>query len=152
MRENMGLFRGRSFRSDKWETKWYYGYLYVERFNGLDGYEIFLPERLFGAEPEWHFVDPETVGEFTGLTDCNGKQIFEGDIVVYGGELFEVYANPTHGTTFFSVDREKNGRTLDGYDCCNYEYEKKKVFVVGNIHDNPELLPGAKKGAEQKNE
>ena len=32
---------------------------------------------LFGAEPEWHFVDPETVGEFTGLFDRNGKRTKE---------------------------------------------------------------------------
>lgn len=76
-------------------------------------------------------VDPETVGQFTGLTDKNDVKIFEGDIVRYG-QLGEVEYNS--GSAQFTLNFT-NG-TYDGFDkipfcCCE---------VVGNIHDNPELL------------
>lgn len=151
MRENMGLFRGRSFRSDEWETKWYYGYLYVERFNGVDRYEIFLPERLFGAEPEWHFVDPETVGEFTGLFDRNGKMIFEGDLLrtkEYGRCIGQ--SNVNDYDTFIVVYRPGGFRLERNNPDRGFNLtESTKLEIVGNIYDNPELLPGAKKGAER---
>lgn len=82
-------------------------------------------------------VIPETVGQYTGLTDKNGTKIFEGDIVDY-----DYFGERKIGKIFF------NG--------CGYEIENKGCFlcvqsadkqldceVIGNIHDNPELLKGA---------
>ena len=86
-------------------------------------------------------IIPETVGQYTGLTDKNGKRIFEGDIVQYYGTYpLEVYIEKGHtkirwydsisankyDELFFSSDRE-------GYGECE---------IIGNIHDNPELLKG----------
>ena len=74
-------------------------------------------------------VIPETVGQFTGLTDKNGNRIFEGDIVKHEGKIYEMkylekYARfaPTNKSTVFMV--------------CAFNH----LEVVGNIHDNPELL------------
>lgn len=86
----------------------------------------------------WYTVDPDTVGQFTGLYDKNGKRIFEGDIVK--GLFWQ-------GISVLGVVEFRDGafglRWLRGKveefsaftSICNVEYE-----VLGNIHDNPELL------------
>ena len=80
-------------------------------------------------------VDPETVGQYTGLTDKNGKRIFEGDIVecVSGGEQ-AVISWLKYSACF--------GLSFDGW-CCSfddYDFSPNDFKVIGNIHDNPELL------------
>lgn len=79
-------------------------------------------------------VDPETVGQFTGVTDKNGKMIFEGDIV----RKSELYGNVL-GEIQYLVTRFR-------CRCVNNEYPDLTFSrfdeVVGNIHDNPELLGG----------
>ena len=93
-------------------------------------------------ESSWETIDDiKTVGRYTGLCDKNGNKIFEGDIVQYYGTYpLEVYIEKGHtkirwydtisaskyDELFFSSDRE-------GYGECE---------IIGNIHDNPELLKG----------
>ena len=80
-------------------------------------------------------VDPDTVGQFTGLTDKNGKRIFEGDIVRNAdGYLFSAQYP-------FAV------KFCDGNFCGDaggFVYISGEEFryceVIGSIHDNPELL------------
>ena len=82
----------------------------------------------------------ETIGQFTGLTDKNGKKIFEGDIVTACDEI-----------TFSPFEFGITGKVV--YDECAFFIEPKDVMetqylfnecavyeVIGNIHDNPELL------------
>ena len=90
-------------------------------------------------------VIPETVGQYTGLTDKNGVRIFEGDIVRYaerrlGGEDVSVA---------FPVTFDEGGFCAHHYFLNNWlrnglggNTKLEDIEVIGNIHDNPELLKG----------
>ena len=88
-------------------------------------------ETLWGFYPFFE-VDPSTVGQYTGLTDCkNGKKIFEGYIVknlINDGIFVVKYKNSL--ACFLGISIHGNPST--GL-CSGFE-------VIGNIHDNPELL------------
>lgn len=83
-------------------------------------------------------VFPETVGQYTGLTDKNGTKIFEGDIIreSYGCRYDDFYIKFIKGrfvTVYIPTDRS------------NYSWYEGDSEIVGNIHNNPELFKG---GAE----
>lgn len=89
--KRMVKFRGK--RTDNGE--WVYGYLLAYQYekNGgdmpNDEYGYFIQS---GKDPDYHFeVDPKTVGEFTGLFDCNGTEIYEDDH--FGNKWFPVLYN-----------------------------------------------------------
>lgn len=124
------LFRGK--RADNGE--WVDGSLW------LHGEDACIDGALDFSEDFWIKVDPATVGQYTGLTDKNGKRIFEGDIVT-GLFLFErsvrgvvTFRDGSFGVKWMrgNVD-EFNAFT----SCCNVKWE-----VIGNVADNPELLEG----------
>ena len=141
------LFRGK--RVDNGE--WVYGnlnYGTIEIKSIKDSYYI----SDFDVNPwdkKFYPVIPESAGQYTGLTDKNGKKIFEGDIihleysqVFFGGEYFGEYtAEVSYKEGCFITDGINNGdeieTPLSGFD--NDELE-----IIGNIHDNPELLEVAK--------
>jgi hypothetical protein len=78
-------------------------------------------------------VLPETVGEYTGMKDKNGKRIFEGDIVSDGGIISSGLIAFHQDCTAFYCDFQQ----------MSYSMASSKYWeVVGNIHDNPELLEG----------
>ena len=124
------LFRGRCEG-----LPWLYGSLLVYG----DGFcEICVPD---GVDALNKFrVDPETVGQYTGLTDKNGKKIFEGDVVTFETTAYSfnpcVVAWSFTKMRFIVRSREAN-YPMD----IDFKYE-----VIGNIHDNPELLGGADNG------
>lgn len=101
---------------------------------------------------EYEEVDPETVGEYTGLQDENGIDIFEGDILLrkcynpnYNtqGKIVEYKSQVYYSATTNPCGwRIKNSTRTGGWSAplsWSKLYNNKAV-VVGNIHDNPELL------------
>lgn len=92
----------------------------------------------------WYCVDPETVGQYTGLTDKNGKKIFEGDIVKFSEDYDDKFGYPatSYGKCIVIYDESLlawriRGLDYEGVDdLCEYADSE----IIGNIHDNPELL------------
>lgn len=115
MRET--LFRGKRVDNGEW-TEGYF-------FKSWD--KVFLLWGMTGDCPNMEEVVPETIGQFTGLCDKNGKKIFEGDIVESpnGTQGFVEWQN---AECAFLVNIGDDWQTMDD---CPYE-------VVGNIYDNKE--------------
>ena len=89
---------------------------------------------IYTYEPVAKFpVYTDTVGQFIGILDRNGKEIYEGDIVIIGNKN-NSYIIERHETRFVG---KQNG-TSDSY--IEVSRWKDKVEVVGNIYDNPDLL------------
>ena len=142
------LFRGKRKDNGKF-VEGYYRYDDIPPFTNEPRTEIVRGgAHRYGYSMIPYEVIPETVGQYTGLTDKKGKKIFEGDIVK---ETYEI----------FTSERKKEKRTRIGYveysacSFCNgyYAYfwnDKEKwrgnfaihcgCEVIGNIHDNPELM------------
>ena len=82
-------------------------------------------------------VDPSTVGQYTGLCDKNGKKIFEGDIMAFTAYGFDYVGTVEFADGSFSVMCEHASPFLD------QAVSKHGAYIIGNMHDNPELLDGA---------
>ena len=128
------LFRGK--RRDK---GWIYGSLLKVTYDGNTYNLIFADNFLFvfgeATAMEHAAVNPGTVGQFTGLTDKNGKKIFEGDIIK------AIASNPVGEDVQATVIV-----SLDDYELMWDIEHSNEIEVIGNIYDNPELLGGGEDG------
>lgn len=96
---------------------------------------------------QWNYlVDPNTVDQFTGLTDKNGKKIFEGDVLSTENGTFSntgmgrILCHKGMWTSYY-------GQDALGRDCFDELYTVcESRAVIGNIYDNPELLGGGNDG------
>ena len=92
---------------------------------------------------DFYEVDPNTVGEYTGLTDKNGKKIFEGDILKCVSEDYGEYITTVSaiGTTL-CVDMVNSDYDYTAIDFATEDWDgmSYEIEVIGNVTDNPELL------------
>jgi len=147
------LFRGK--RADNEE--WVYGYyLFVEQQDKhyiltgkLASYSVDCSHSNLKTNGfEWFEVDPETVGQYTGLKDINGERIFENDIVKAS------YSIDNYSSLFktMSVENFVNVNCLVIFDFAEFKLKNpnslycKSILgsyneeVIGNIHDNKDLI------------
>lgn len=125
------LFRGKTTK----DKEWVYGDLLHDGYD----YDVAIWEQKNKLVTE---ISHKTVGQFTGLTDKNGKKIFEGDIVHSISRMDE--ANMVvifEDGEFRMVLCERYKEYIPG--CGFYAIRCFDKEVIGNIHDNPELLGGA---------
>ena len=125
------LFRGKDF-SGVINHNWCFG--------SLDTIEndraIIIYSDRFGNKCRI-FVDPSTIGEYTGLKDKNGKRIFEGDIVTTKfNERNKPYATIYDEELAAFIGRDKNNFNFTTLGCI----DNSLIEIIGNIHDSPEML------------
>ncbi|MFD1206668.1 YopX family protein [Sporosarcina contaminans] len=121
---------------DKKTGQWVYG-SYVATAVGL---HYIIPQNLISnVLPEW-IVDKESVGQFTGLHDKTGVEIYEGDVLKIP-DLYETPEN-THATYHNETVYFEQGafRTVNGKLDEDWDYLSEESEVIGNIYENPELL------------
>lgn len=123
------IFRGKEIGIDRWV----HGSLDIHK----SGVVVIMSDEIVTSI--YARVDPDTVGQFTGLTDKHGTKIFEGDIVRLdiAGIVFNAVCKFHSGSFglvwhYMGTDRWQAFTSI-----CHVEYE-----VIGNIHDNPELMEG----------
>ena len=136
------LFRGK--RIDNGE--WVFGSLLAWRDGDTD---ICCHNSDNNGEMDKVIVRPETVGQFTGLTDKNGKKVFEGDILKFTDENADYewigkveFGNPNaeYNWGFQLVYIKGTKPNTDILLWFDMEETGAYSEVIGNIHDNPELL------------
>lgn len=127
------LFRGKRFMDGEWVD----GSLFVDEKK--DKHEILVG--YVNYRVGWE-VDPETIGQYTGLTDKNGTKIFEGDIV-------RICYEDSNGVKYCEIkevfydNEDCRWYPLSWDECCeqcDFCTEITSIEIIGNIHDNPELM------------
>ena len=137
-------FRGK----DATTGKWVYGYYaHLKKNKNHECHCImtehqydsptFTPEEGFNIDEEMFItinpVNPETVGQFTGLFDANQKEIYEGDII----RLVTGYRR-NHDGTFVEQAKEITVEyDLASFNICSFALVTDNIEVIGNIYDNP---------------
>ena len=155
MRES--LFRGKRLDNGEWVSS---GNLITFNDEG-EGKQFFIPQMnakctcthdeqdniISFDSGMFYKVDPDTVGQFTGLTDKNGKKIFEGDIVrILGDQSSADWRNVDYVALiafidggFCALDGTIEDHGFRRYALARMDFD---LEIIGNIHDNPELLGG----------
>lgn len=138
-------FRGRTipFKENgfKYDGEWVFGFYHVDH----NGNHFIIENKENGRMYPGVKVIPETVGQFAGLTDGNGDEIYEGDIIPYSG----YFKNQNKTKSFNAVV------VFTDYGKFELEFPNKNTSgniweyvihneVIGNIHDNPELINNSK--------
>ena len=116
-------FRGK----DKKTGEWLYGNLQVPTIEGV-------PYFMWDKENFQCEVETNTIGQFTGLKDKNGKEIYEGDVIAFvfkGKDVRSEVAWSEYAAMFFF--KQLNAHLFTSMFA-------PKFTVIGNIHDNKELL------------
>lgn len=121
------LFRGKE--KDQWVSGYYWKY----EQNGKEFHVIRdSADKLLKFN---HICAPETLGQYTGLTDKNGTKIFEGDIVI----TYDPDDSPAE--VVYDESETQYGIVIENiYYCLGAQFRGIDLEVIGNIYDNPELI------------
>lgn len=126
------LFSGKRVDNDEWVEGFYV--CVPEHYKSEMSGKSYIVSINNGISFE---VIPETVREYTGLKDQNGKKIFERDIVTYIGEVCVVKWDDE--TAKFVLENKNLLCDFEEVWCNRF---KVNVVIIGTIYDNPELLEG----------
>lgn len=122
------LFRAKRFDNGEW--------IYGDLLTPTDIMDVWEISENTGMGDRYE-IDPETVGQYTGLKDKNGNKIFEGDIVKFVRYGVVTWHEVLGGFVLFFRPQNPFGSSLHwmlfDIGICPYE-------VIGNIHDNPEIF------------
>ena len=125
------LFRGKTKGNvNTKDDVWVYGLPFYNGNGIIDGIE--------SKDGKLYYVIPETVGQYVGLKDKNGKKVFEGDILVFCKGATYPYQIKWDGMGW-KLYRADGKRIKEAFECNEIHYVNISE-VIGNIHDNPELL------------
>lgn len=164
MNETRGLWRGKRVDNGEWVQGSYVMDAMTQEYGvEMDGFiRRFNPQK---HKSEMFEVNGETLGECTGLTDKNGKLIFEGDIFGFNDEVWSS-CYTSGGTEWNSWEVKNYGVVGFDEECARFDFVKYKfgensveadlhenrdiefaefvsnLEVIGNFHDNPDLLKG----------
>ncbi|MDO4929614.1 MAG: YopX family protein [Bacteroidales bacterium] len=125
-------FRGYNAKN----RKWLYGYYFVNR-----GEHFITPDEIYSwpyPSADDFLVDPESIGQFTGLHDINGKEIYEGDIIKKVTYPFDSHYVVKWDAAYCSV--KFYDVSFFKFYLTPHDFETTEFEIVGNIHENPELL------------
>lgn len=121
------LFRGKRKDNGKW-VEGHYG----EYYSGKENVSCISISKETISVSLCYDVIPETVGQYTGLTDKNGVKIFEGDICwFYGGDYYSGLWEQNAIVAITDMTDDEQTHYLKNAEYCE---------VIGNIYDNPELI------------
>ena len=145
------------FRGKTVNGKWLYGNLQVPSVNGV-------PYYMWDEDKFQCPVDENTIGQYTGLKDKNGKEIYEGDVLhikQYENNGYRLFGTDVSFPNCFTLDeckgklfREGNALVYFSEGCMcvgdmfisalfgdmRYSHPIFELEIIGNIHDNPELI------------
>lgn len=135
-------FRGKCSRQSKYAGQWVYGNLVVPE--EIQGDEVMIVKALSDDASCTYHVDVNSVGQFTGLTDKNGREIYEGDIIKFHFMTSSLSTSELFPTKKFFGEittNKYNQWTIlsDGLEI-HIENAIKYGEIIGNIYDNKELL------------
>lgn len=124
------------FRAKNLDGEWVYGFYVEEERQTINGFE----KKHFIVNDGYEYVKSDTVGQFTGLIDKDGKEIYEGDIIIS-----EELKHTCHYVRYMESEAMFVamiiGSPLDEYCGIRQSWiDKFSKKIIGNIHDNPELL------------
>lgn len=121
-------FRGKSLQTGEW----FYGNLWDFDINGRTHIGTIHKGCLC--------IDPETVGQFTGLLDKNGKEIYEGDILCYIDDSGHIHTWEVVCEIACMKLRRKKGAIGRIPNTPMFNHDTRKMHIIGNVYDHPELL------------
>ena len=129
------IFRGKRIDNGEWIT----GGIFQQKADGVEDEVVYIIDNS-SNDVDWaHRVIPETVGQFTGVADKNGKRVFEGDIFQYEPH-FKTEKAWIGIVKYRNTEWQDESIMTPREDLLYWCGDGKSASVIGNVYDDPELL------------